>query len=96
MSLQPGDDATQRAIDKLAHRIELLVDDELRAYMGVVRPTISTSSIFANAMATSPRTIDHPQAAAAGVSTTQCSCCGAPRQQGRESMICEFCGSKLA
>jgi hypothetical protein len=96
MALEPEDEATQRAVDKLAHRLNLLVDEELRRYMSSVRPTITTSSIFANAMATSQRILHHPQAASAGVSTTQCPCCGAPRQQGCESMVCEFCGSSLA
>ncbi len=93
MALDTGDDATQRAVDKLAHRLNLLVDQELEQYMNSVRPTISTSSIFANAMATTQGFMD--QAQGAGVSTTSCPCCGAPRQHGRDSMECEFCGSKL-
>jgi hypothetical protein len=94
MAVDAGDDATQRAVDKLSHRINLLVDEELKAYMSSVRPTISTSSIFANAMATSPNYM--AQAEGAGVNTTSCACCGAPRQAGSESMECEFCGSPLS
>lgn len=94
MALDAGDDAAQRAVDKLSRRISLLVDEELKAYMSSVRPTVSTSSIFANAMATSPNYMN--QAQAAGVNTTTCTCCGAPRQGARESMECEFCGSPLS
>lgn len=98
MALDTGDDATQRAVDKLAHRINLLVDDELGNYMSSIRPTITTSSIFANAMATSTNHTAQSEAMGygSGVSTTSCGSCGAPRQAGRESMTCEFCGSQLS
>lgn len=94
MALDTGDDAAQRAVDRLARRLSLLVEEELRSYMGAVRPTISTSSIFANAMATTQSFMG--QAQGAGVSTVSCPCCGAPRRDGSESLTCEFCGSEIS
>lgn len=94
LAVEVGDDATQREVDKLAQRINLVVSDELTAYMSSIRPTVTTSSIFANALASSPNYM--AQSDGAGVSTTACGACGAPRQAGRESMTCEFCGSNLA
>jgi hypothetical protein len=93
MALEPGDDAAQRAVDKLAHRLSSLVDEELRSYMSAVRPTISTSSIFANALATTQNYMAGAQGA--GVSTVNCPCCGAPRRDGSDSLTCEFCGSEI-
>lgn len=93
MSVETGDAATQRGVDRLQARLSLLVQEELRAYLASVRPTVTTSSIFAAALATSPNYLAQ-DGAAAGVSTSSCTCCGAPRREaGRRS--CEFCGSNL-
>lgn len=85
------DDATERSIDDLKRLADRLVDEHLRRYIATVRPKITTSSIFANARASSRNYT--AQSAGAGMSTLCCDCCGAPRQRGSTARVCEFCGS---
>lgn len=85
------DDDTERAIDGLKRLAGRIVDEPLRRYIAAVRPKITTSSIFANAMASSRNYT--AQGVSAGTSTLACDCCGAPRQSGATSRVCEFCGS---
>jgi hypothetical protein len=85
------EDATERAIDGLKRLAGRIVDEQLRRYIAAVRPKITTSSIFANAMASSRNYT--AQGVSAGASTLACDCCGAPRQSGATSRVCEFCGS---
>jgi hypothetical protein len=87
------DDATERAIDGLKRLAGRIVDEHLRRYIATVRPKITTSSIFANAMASSRNYT--AQGVNAGMTTLACDCCGAPRCSGTTSRVCEFCGSKL-
>jgi hypothetical protein len=87
------DDAVQREIDALKRIARGLVDEQLRRYIAAVRPKITTSSIFANALASSRNYA--AEGARAGMSTLSCDCCGAPRQRGSTARVCEFCGSTL-
>jgi hypothetical protein len=85
------DDATERALEGLKRLAGRIVDEQLRRYIAAVRPKITTSSIFANAMASSRNYT--AQGMTAGTSTLACDCCGAPRHSGATSRVCEFCGS---
>jgi hypothetical protein len=87
------DDAAERSIDGLKRFAGRLVDEHLRRYIATVRPKITTSSIFANARASSRNYT--AESAGAGMSTLACDCCGAPRQRGATSRVCEFCGSNF-
>ena len=58
-------------------------------------PSPATASIFANALASTPRYVD------AGVSagmhnTLECQNCGAARERDSESMVCRYCGHALS
>lgn len=78
-------------LDRLRYEVRNLEEQMLQRFLSRVRPKVTTSSIFANARATSRR---HLQGSAGpGVSTLSCHSCGAPRQQGATTRICEFCGS---
>jgi hypothetical protein len=68
-------------------------EQAVRDYVGTVKPKITTSSIFANAMAgiaTSPGRIS----GTAEANADRCACCGAPRQD-RASSSCRYCGETL-
>lgn len=57
------------------------------------KPSISTSSIFANARRSSKNyTKDQP---AAHTTTLTCRGCGAPRRDGDTSLTCAFCGGHM-
>jgi hypothetical protein len=69
------------------------VEQAVRDYVSSVKPKITTSSIFANAMAgiaTSPGRIEGGAEALAD----RCGCCGAPRHD-RSSNTCRYCGETL-
>lgn len=59
----------------------------LRDYVGAVKPRISTSSIFANALATT----ENFMTGQAGAAADTCKCCGAPLLD-RNSQACRYCG----
>ncbi|HLT36826.1 MAG TPA: hypothetical protein VK034_11080 [Enhygromyxa sp.] len=91
--------ALEAAIEPLCEHMDdgyvlrTAADQAVRDYVGAVKPKITTSSIFANAMAgiaTSPGRITGAAEAAAD----RCSCCGAPRQD-RSSNTCRYCGETL-
>lgn len=62
----------------------------LRDYVGAVKPRISTSSIFANAMATTTNYMTGQ----AGAAADTCKCCGAPLRD-RSSKACRYCGEPM-
>ena len=71
-------------------RLRDAVEQAVRDYVDAVKPKITTSSIFANALAgaaTSPGRIDGTASAAADT----CRCCGAPLAD-RSSTACRYCG----
>ena len=67
-----------------------LAQSALRDYVGAVKPRISTSSIFANARATTVNMMTGQ----AGAATEACTCCGAPRVD-RERPACRYCGEPI-
>jgi hypothetical protein len=74
-------------------RVRDLVEELVRAYVTSTRPRVSTSSIFANAMAgitTSPGRITGTAATAAD----RCGCCGATLVD-RSKPTCRYCGEPL-
>lgn len=74
-------------------RVRDLVEEFVRAYVAATRPRVSTSSIFANAMAgiaTSPGRITGTAATAAD----RCGCCGATLLD-RSKPTCRYCGEPL-
>lgn len=91
--------ALQAAIEPLCEHMDEhwtlrnAAEQAVRDYVASVKPKITTSSIFANAMAgigTSPGRIT----GAAEALADRCSCCGAPRQD-RSSNTCRYCGETL-
>jgi hypothetical protein len=62
----------------------------IRDYVGAVKPRISTSSIFANALATTGNFMGGQ----AGASADTCKCCGAPLSV-RSSKTCRYCGEPM-
>ncbi|MFV8752275.1 hypothetical protein ACNOYE_17135 [Nannocystaceae bacterium ST9] len=62
----------------------------LRDYVGAVKPRISTSSIFANALATTTNMMTGQ----AGAAAERCGCCGAPLVD-RSRSTCRFCGEPM-
>ena len=87
---QGVDDA---ALEPIERSLVGLVDAILRDHLRATGPAITTASIFANAMATTPT-------AYAGVgpslSTLKCTTCGGPRRAGGELAPCPYCGGSLA
>lgn len=67
-------------------------DQAVRDYVSAVKPRVTTSSIFANALAhasTSPSRVS----GSADASADPCGCCGAPRSD-RSSKHCRYCGEQ--
>ena len=80
---------------RLARRLSSLVDEGMREYLSRVSPAITTSSIFANARATTPSY--YAGAAKAGLSQMKCTSCGAPRKTDDPNIgACVYCGGTLA
>jgi hypothetical protein len=93
----------RRALDAITEPIAERMDDRwrlrdaveqaVRDYVNTVKPRITTSSIFANALAgaaTSPGRVDGTAAATADC----CRCCGAPLAD-RSATSCRYCGETL-
>jgi len=75
------------------YKLQNAADQAVRDYVGAIKPKITTSSIFANAMAgiaTSPGRITGNAEAIAD----SCRCCGAPRSD-RSTNTCRYCGETL-
>ncbi len=69
-------------------RLHDAVRSAVRDYVGAVKPRVSTSSIFANALATSSNPM---MAGRASAQAETCRCCGAPRADRGET-TCRYCG----
>lgn len=67
-----------------------IVQQALRDYLAAAKPKVTTSSIFANAVATT-RTYG---STAAGSETLRCLTCGAPRMHEQSDLTCGYCGSR--
>lgn len=76
-----------------AHRLRDAVEQAVRDYVGAVKPKVTTSSIFANALADAGRSPSR-MVGAAGAAADCCSCCGAPRSD-RALTRCTYCGENL-
>jgi hypothetical protein len=76
-----------------AHRLRDAVEQAVRDYVSAVKPKITTSSIFANALADSSRSPSR-MVGAAGAAADCCTCCGAPRRD-RNLSRCGYCGESL-
>ncbi len=92
--------AAWRAMDinsderKLAHTLSSFVDENMSAYMKRVAPAPTTSSIFANACATTPNYA--AMGVSAGMNQMKCTSCGAPRKNESDALTCVYCGGHLA
>lgn len=90
--------ALERAVAPYANQMEDswrgrdIVEQSMRDYIQLVKPVVSTSSIFANAMATT-KTYGKTESK---TSTITCPACGAPRTQGDDSLTCRYCGGELS
>jgi hypothetical protein len=71
-------------------RLEHAVEHAVRGYVRATRPVVSTSSIFAHAMASIPSSPGRSHHAAR-TATDTCSCCGAPVHE-RTLRACPYCG----
>lgn len=71
-------------------RLRELGEQALRDYLGAVKPRISTSSIFANALATTKPIVS----GGASASAEPCRFCGAPRVD-RSKPSCRYCGASF-
>lgn len=90
-SLPAADMRGSERVDRLRNDARRLVDTQLKKYIAAVRPRISTSSIFANAAASTTRmNAGHSGPAMA---TKTCSCCGAPRDSKSDMTLCTYCGA---
>jgi hypothetical protein len=69
------------------------VEQAVRDYVGQVKPRITTSSIFANALADAGRSPSR-MVGSAEAAAECCRCCGAPRHD-RAASSCRYCGEKL-
>jgi hypothetical protein len=76
-----------------AHRLRDAVEQAVRDYVSAVKPKVTTSSIFANALADAARSPSRI-VGAAGAAADTCSCCGAPRRD-RTLPRCGYCGENL-
>jgi hypothetical protein len=76
-----------------AHRLRDAVEQAVRDYVSAVKPKVTTSSIFANALADAARSPSRI-VGAAGAAADVCSCCGAPRRD-RTLPRCGYCGENL-
>ena len=84
----------QRIVDAIEQRLVNLVDETTHAHLQrVTPPANTTSSIFANARATTPNY--SAMGAAAGVSQMKCKSCGAPRKSTEEIGACGYCGGAI-
>jgi hypothetical protein len=76
-----------------AHRLRDAVEQAVRDYVQAVKPKITTSSIFANALADAARSPSRI-VGDAGAAADTCACCGAPRRD-RALPRCGYCGETL-
>ncbi len=70
----------------------MVIEDAIREFVNAAKAPVTTSSIFANAMATTKTYASQ----AGGSETVRCPTCGAPRMDGSESMVCGYCGSAMS
>jgi hypothetical protein len=79
----------------LAHKLSTFVEEAMREYLKLVTPQApTTSSIFANARATTPNY--SAMGVGAGMNQMKCVACGAPRKNESDALTCVYCGGKLA
>ena len=71
-------------------RLSNEAEQAVRDYVGAVKPRVTTSSIFANALA-SAASSPAAMVGAADASADCCRCCGAPRNDRGETR-CRYCG----
>ncbi len=80
-------------VAKIEQRLAHLVDEITREHLQRVTPQApTTSSIFANARATTP---NYGGGVKAGMNQMKCTSCGAPRKNESDSLTCVYCGGKL-
>lgn len=77
-----------------AYRLRDAVEQAVRDYVGSVKPKVTTSSIFANALADAGRSPSR-MVGTAGAAADCCTCCGAPRSD-RAAARCFYCGENLS
>jgi hypothetical protein len=82
-------------VRKIEQRLYALTDEVTRAHLARVTPAApTTSSIFANARATTP---NYGGGVKAGLNQMKCTACGAPRKTEDPSVgPCVFCGGQMA
>ena len=76
---------------QLAQKLSSFVDENMREYLKRVAPAITTSSIFANARATT----QVYATAGGGLGQMKCASCGAPRKNEGD-LSCVYCGGKVS
>jgi hypothetical protein len=96
LDLEAESSAENDLVGKIEHRLYALVDEVTRAHLARVAPPApaanSTSSIFANARATTP---SYGGGVAAGLDQMKCTTCGAPRKNVSDALVCVYCGGTV-
>ncbi len=82
-------------VRKIEQRLVPLIEEVTRAHLQRVTPAApTTSSIFANARATTP---SYGGGVKAGMNQMKCTACGAPRKTEDPSVgPCVYCGGMMA
>jgi hypothetical protein len=91
-------DRDQHVADEVLERIERslvgMVDGVVREHLRLTTPAPTTSSIFANARASTP---DYAKMGTlASMGTMKCTTCGSPRKREGDLKPCPYCGGVLA
>ncbi len=83
-----------RYIRPIEHKLYGMVEETIRAHLSATVVAVTTSSIFANARATTPSYAHLGKKA--GLEEVKCKTCGAPRIRTGELGPCAYCGGELA
>ncbi len=87
-------DGSDPVLESIERRLNTLVDEMVRNHVAAISPPVTTSNIFANAMATTPNY--NALGVGASMNVMKCTTCRAPRQQDGEPRPCPYCGGTLA
>jgi hypothetical protein len=82
--------AAEEALARIDRWLGTYVEREVKAHLNAVRPALGRSSIFQNALRSTPRW----GSVSSAVNTLSCKACGAPRSD-ESAQTCGFCGSSL-
>ncbi len=82
-------------VDRIERRLADFVDETVRGHLQALVPPTTTSSIFANALASTPDYNAMSGGGGAMTLTRKCTVCGAPQKKDEASAVCVYCGGGL-